>query len=266
MTLLTFIIPVRHQDNARDWGKLTARLSETVRSISNQRHDDWRAIIVVNEGAVLPELPPKFSVTRVTFPRNDLHDLEKGPREAVLDAFRLDKGRRVLKGMLDARDSRFFMIVDDDDLVSAQIVSHAARHPDANGWIITQGYLWDDGGSFFLEVDRFNHRCGTSLIIRSDLYDLPPRFEDAEIEWIKDMLGSHHRIDPALARQGTPLASLPFRGAVYRVANAGSHSQTRGLVKQALLNPNNLKRPHRAIRNLFRFRLIGDRFRREFFG
>ena len=33
MSLVTFIIPVRHQDNARDWGLLKANLTQTVASI-----------------------------------------------------------------------------------------------------------------------------------------------------------------------------------------------------------------------------------------
>ncbi|HET8762813.1 MAG TPA: glycosyltransferase, partial [Gemmatimonadales bacterium] len=72
--LVSFVIPVRHQDNARDWAALKANLTQTIASISNQTHDDWRAIIVANEQADLPELPPGFEVERVTFPPNDMHE------------------------------------------------------------------------------------------------------------------------------------------------------------------------------------------------
>ena len=266
MTTVAFIIPVRHQDNARDWGLLKSKLAETVRSIANQTNGDWRGIVVANEGADLPELPEKFSVTRVTFPPNNLHELGKGTKQDFLDAFRADKGRRVLSGMLDARDSRFFMIVDDDDMVSARIVQFASEHPTANGWSITKGYLWDDGGKLMLANNEFNHKCGTSLIVRSELYELPPRFEDASLDWIKDMLGSHQRIDRALEQRGTPLAELPFRGAVYRVANAGSHSQSPGIIKQFFLNRRMLKSPVQLAAQFTRLRVIGSGHRREFFG
>ena len=168
MSLVTFIIPVRHQDNARDWSLLKANLVQTIASISNQTNDDWRGIIVANEGADLPDLPERFGVVRVIFPPNDLHEIDKANIEDVRDAFRADKGRRVLMGMLGARDSRFFMIVDDDDFVSARIVQHVAENPDANGWTIDRGYIWDDGGKLLLGYDEFNHLCGTSLIVRSD--------------------------------------------------------------------------------------------------
>jgi hypothetical protein len=93
MTLVTFIIPVRHPDNARDWSRLKANLAQTVASISNQTSDDWRGIIVANEGADLPDLPERFCVERVTFPPNDMHERGKASIEAFRDAFRADKVR-----------------------------------------------------------------------------------------------------------------------------------------------------------------------------
>lgn len=266
MTLLTFVIPVRHQDNARDWDALVANLMQTVRSIAGQTHPDWRGIIVANEGARIPALPERFSVHRVTFPPNDMHELKKAEREAALDAFRFDKGRRVLAGMLAARDSRFFMIVDDDDLVSSRIAGFVAANRDADGWSIDSGYLWDSGGRLFLEEDRFNHLCGTSLIVRADAYDLPERFEDASAQWIKDMLGSHMRIGPVLAAKGRPLAPLPFRGAVYRVAHSGSHSGASSVIRRHFLSRHALRKPWRVLANLRRLKVVRGATTREFFG
>jgi hypothetical protein len=266
MTVLTFIIPVRHQDNARDWSLLKANLAQTVASIANQTNGDWRAIVVANHGADLPDLPERFGVERVDFPPNDMHELGSADREVVLDAFRADKGRRVLKGMLAAGDSRFFMIVDDDDFVSANLVQHVSEHVDAPGWTIDRGYIWDDGGKLLLGYDRFNHLCGTCLIVPAEAYGLPPRFEDASLDWIKSMLGSHVRLPEILAERGAPLAPLPFRGAVYRVAHRGSHSQAPSLVVKYFLSWEALRRPKRLIRNLTRLRRVDDRARREFFG
>jgi hypothetical protein len=266
MTLVTFVIPIRHQANARDWGVLKANLAQTIASIANQSHDDWRAVIVANEGADLPELPPRFSAVRVGFPPNDKHELGDQSKETFWDAFRIDKGRRVLAGMLAARDSGFFMIVDDDDFVSSRIVQHVSEHPDANGWTINRGYVWDDGGRLLLGRDDFNNMCGTSLIIRADLYGLPDRFEDAEPEWIKTMLGGHHQIREILAERGAPLAPLPFPGAVYRVAHGGSHSGTPSLLGRYFLNRAELRRPKRVLRNASRLRLVGRDAKREFFG
>ena len=263
---LTFLIPVRHPANSADWARLKANLTQTVRSIAAQTHSDWRGIIIANEGSDLPELPERFSVEWVRFPPNELHDLGSGSREQILDAFRLDKGRRVLMGMLRARDSRFFMIVDDDDFVSSRITQYAADHPQANGWIIDMGYVWNDGGSILYRHPALNHVCGSSLIIRSDLYRLPESFEAATPEYIKEMLGSHRRIGALLAERGTPLASLPFPGAIYRVGHSGSHSQTPPILRKYVLNRQTLRRPHQIVTNLARLRLVDGAAKREFFG
>jgi hypothetical protein len=266
MPLLTFVIPVRHQDNARDWPALKAKLGQTIASIANQTGGDWRAIVVANHGADLPDLPRGFSVERVDFPPNELHEFDKADKEAVLDAFRADKGRRVLKGMLAAGDTSFFMIVDDDDFVSARLVEFVAANRDAHGWTIDRGYIWDDGGRLLLGYDRFSHLCGTSLIVRADGYRLPARYEDASLEWIKSMLGSHVRVQEEMARRGTPLAPLPFRGAIYRVAHKGSHSNAPSLLSKYFLSWDALRKPRRLLRNLSRLRLVDDNARREFFG
>jgi hypothetical protein len=263
---LTFIVPVRHQDNARDWNALKANLAQTVASIANQSSGDWRGIVVANAGADLPELPERFEVVRVDFPPNDMHERDGADMEDFYEAFRVDKGRRVLAGMLRARASRFFMIVDDDDFVSARLVQHASAYPDANGWTIDRGYIWNDGGRLLLEHDDFSHLCGTSLIVRSDLYGLPERFEDAPLDWIKQMLGSHVRIAGILAKRGTPLETLPFRGAVYRVAHAGSHSQARGLLHTYFLRLEALREPSTLWRNLWKLRMVNAERRGEFFG
>lgn len=263
---LTFIVPVRHQDNARDWNALKANLAQTLGSISNQSSGDWRGIVVANEGADLPDLPERFDVVRVGFPPNDMHERAGTSMEDFYEAFRADKGRRVLAGMLQARDSRFFMIVDDDDFVSARLAQYVAAHPEANGWTIDRGYIWDDGGRLLLEYDEFSHLCGSSLIVRSDLYGLPERLGDASPDWIKTMLGSHIRIAGILAERGTPLQPLPFRGAVYRVAHRGSHSQARSLLYTYFLSPEAIRQPGKVLRNLGKLRRVDDRMRGEFFG
>jgi hypothetical protein len=55
--MLTFVIPVRHQDSMDDWQGVQHRLSETLHSVSAQTVDDWQCVVVANEGALLPPLP-----------------------------------------------------------------------------------------------------------------------------------------------------------------------------------------------------------------
>lgn len=263
---VTFVIPVRHQDNARDWSLLKANLTQTIASVAAQTVTNWRGVIVANDGADLPSLPPGFEVARVQFPPNVAHDFAGGDREAFYDAFRIDKGRRVLAGMLRYPQSRFFMIVDDDDFVSNRIVEFAEANADANGWKISKGYVWGDGGAWLFKHDDFSRFCGTSLIVRGDLYRLPASVEEADPDFIKSMLGSHVRIGQILADRGTPLGVLPFRGAVYRVGHRGAHSNSTGLVRLFFANRAMLAKPVRLIGNVFRLAPIRMAQRREFFG
>lgn len=226
--------------------QLRTKLTQTLASISNQKEKGWQGIVVANEGADLPPLPLGFSAVRVDFPA--------------------DKGRRVLKSMLAARDSKCFMIVDDDDFVSARITGLVCEEDGANGWFINRGYVWSDGGSLLLGHNEFNKFCGTSLIVRSDLYELPNSLEEASLEWIKKFLGSHIFIRDHLHKTGTPLAELPFRGAIYRVGHAGSHSQAGGILSSYFLNASAMRRPRNFVRNALRLRILTRALRNEFFG
>ncbi len=266
MTLVTFIIPVRHQANATDWSALKSRLAQTIASISGQTHSDWRAIIVANEGADLPDLPAQFSAVRVNFPPNEFYDLSDDNREKAYEAVRLDKGRRILSGMLAGSGSTFFMVVDDDDFVSSKIAAFISEHRNADGWKIDKGYLWSEGSRFLLHHNDFSNFCGTSLIIRAALYGLPASVEDADPTYVKTVLGSHVKIGKILADAGHPLSPLPFRGAIYRVGHSGAHSKSIGILKAHFLNKWALRHPHHLIGNLLKVRPISNGLRKEFFG
>ena len=265
-TLLTFVIPVRHPANSKNWVQLKANLLQTINSISAQNNSNWRAVIVANEGADLPDVPNGFEIVRVDFLPNEMYEQGSNDKEVFYDAVRIDKGRRVLKGMLHARDTAFYMIVDDDDFVSNRLVSYVEQNQNANGWKIKDGYVWGDGGKLVYIHHDFANFCGTSLIIRSDLYSLPDSFETASDEYIKTMLGSHVKISKILADKGAPLANLPFLGAVYRIGHAGAHSKSPSLIKQYCLSKYLFLRPHKLILNLMNLRLISESFKKQYFG
>jgi len=262
--VVTFVIPIRHQDNSRDWSALVGRLQQTAQSIAAQTHGSWQALVVANDGAELPPLPRGFRIVRVGFPPNQLHDIGTADREAVYDAFRKDKGQRVLAGMLDAGDTGYFMIVDDDDFVSRDIVAHANTHFGDAGWIVQHGFIWSEGGRLAYLHSHFASFCGTSHIVRADLYDLPASADIAADDYIKAMLGSHVRIEGILAGRGTPLAPLPFPGAIYRVGHAGAHSKSRGILRTYLVNRKTLTSPALLWNNLTHFRLLSPRFAGQF--
>lgn len=263
--MLTFVIPVRHPDNSKNWPQLKRLLGQTVAAISRQDNPNWRAVIVANAGSDLPALPAGFEVKSVDFPPNQKHDFGKDgvDKEAVLDAFRYDKGRRVLAGMLHARDSDYFMIVDDDDFVSRRLAGFVSAHHGTPGWFIKQGYVWADGGAGVYLHKNFHKFCGTSHIVRADLLELPARFEDATTAYIKDRLGSHVQIDGILHERGTPLVPLPFSGAVYRIGHPGAHSKSASLLQTFVFDKYVITRPWLMVRNLLRMRSLTPALRHE---
>lgn len=236
---ITFIVPVRHPDNMRNREMEKRHTAETIRSICAQDHEDWRAVIVANAGTDLPALPPdpRLSVQTVDCPPNPRHELEGDDKESWYESVRLDKGRRILAGMLSQPAPDYYMVVDNDDFVSRRIAGFLARHPGANGFYIGKGYVWRDGSRFLHRHDNLNGVCGTTLIIRSDLYGLPQRIEDASDEYIKRMLGSHHFIRPHLEQRGHPLSELPFRGSVYRTQHENAHSRDAHLSRKRSVLP-----------------------------
>ena len=263
---LTFIIPVRHQENSKDWSRLRSNLEQTIRSIAAQDCDAWRAIIVANHGADLPEVPAGFSVARVDFPPNRMHEQGDATKEEFFKAFRRDKGRRVLAGLLHAGELSHVMIVDDDDFVSRRLASFVSQNGSANGWFLREGYVWSDGGRLLYLFSDFSRLCGTSHIVRADLYQIPKHFDDAQEDFIQEMLGSHIFLHDRLDRSGTPLAPLPFVGAVYRIGHPGAHSRSKGIIGQFFIKKALLKRPHELIKRIFRVKSLNADVTQEFFG
>jgi hypothetical protein len=264
--ILTFVIPVRHQDNARDWQRLKKNLSETITSISRQDMDGWKAVIVANHEADLPNLPKGFEVKRVDFPPNPLHEQGDADKEQFYEAVRLDKGRRILAGMLHTGEMGHVMVVDDDDFVSRRLTSFVAANANANGWYIRDGYVWSDGGRILYQFTDFSRLCGTSHIVRADLYQLPSSFEAANDVYIKRMLGSHIFLHDHLTETGTPLAPLPFIGAIYRTGHVGAHSKSSSILRQYFLRKHLLKSPIEAYQRLLRLQVKTQQIDSEFMG
>jgi hypothetical protein len=262
--ILTFIIPVKHQANARDWNQVKSDLGQTIRSIAAQDCAGWKAVIIANHGAGLPDLPEGFDVLRVDFPPNALYARSHAPPERW-EAFRLDKGRRVLAGMLHAGKMRHVMIVDHDDFVSRRLTSFTAANSSANGWYLRNGLIWRDGSRLLYRYKDFSRLCGTSHIIRADLYKLPARLEDADPAYIRRTLGSHTFVKDDLDAGGTSLTPLPFVGAVYRTEHSESFLQFGGISK-FLFHDLTFLEPRKLYRRLSRLRIKTRRVDEEFFG
>lgn len=262
--ILTFIIPVRHPQNAKDWGKLKKNLTQTMRSIAAQTHPGWRGIVVANHGSDLPSLPQGFEAKFVDFLPNPNYE-RADDIEAYYEAVRLDKGRRILSGLYSVQGSGHVMVVDDDDLIHRDLVAFSALHPRDNGWSIKNGYLWDEGYILYM-YDDFSRLCGTSHIVRKDLFNLPQNIEDVSDNFISRMIGSHIFIEEELKKSGTPLAHLPFIGAIYRVGHSGAHSRSQGIMPKYFFGPEAPRNPLRLLWRLRKLRFLSPKIRKIFFG
>lgn len=264
--LLTFVIPVRHPYNARNLPQSRAYLEQTIKSISAQTSSNWQCIIVANEKADLPPLSEKFQACFVDFPPNDLHEQGDAERDVFYEAIRLDKGRRLLAGMLKTLDTQYFMVVDDDDFIHRDLVSFVSQNKGGNGWFFQTGYVWTDGGNVVYKHPEFYKFCGTSHIIRADLLNLPDRFEYASDDYIRQVLGTHLFIDKNMEGKGTPLSPLPFPGAIYRIGHDSAHSKSLGLFKTFIFRKKCIRQPHLILQRLGKMRTLSANIRQKFFG
>jgi hypothetical protein len=260
MVMLTFIIPVRHL-SVEDDSRLDLMM-QTFRSIAAQQSPDWKAIVVANRGAELPDLPPKFDVVAVDFPYRPLPSPEVD-LEAMYNAIRDDKGARVRAGVAAAGPDGHIMVADYDDLVSRRLAGFVAQHHVDPGWYIRRGYKYD-GSTWLQTCPHFDMHCGTSLIVRADLLQ-PPTDADELPGFIRFSIGSHKFLRGQLAENGTPLRPLPFEGALYRVGHAQSSVGTRSFRRQLTLR-STITSPRRTFRVFRRLRRLTPRLKDEFFG
>lgn len=260
---LVFVIPVRHPDSVADWGIVRRDLARTIASVARQTGTGWECRVVANRGADLPALPPGFSLREVDLPRPDLPDRITA-QEAFFDGVRHDKGLRLLAGMRDVAPDSYVMPVDFDDFISRRLAAFVTENQGAPGWFVREGHVYDGGRWTFLSR-RFHERCGTCLIVRRDLLGRLETADGApELETVKRNLGSHIFLKPDLAAAGTPLAPLPFPGALYRIGNPQSTSGTSGLFRTMTPWSQIRHHPRTMLPTLLRYRPVGAALRQEF--
>jgi len=264
--VLTFIIPIRHHESASNWSETVLNLKQTMVSIAAQSDRSWKCIIVANEGAALPDIPEQFEVCRVDFPPNVLHIQGGQSQNDFWDAVRLDKGRRVLSGLLYAKNLNYFMVVDDDDFIHRDLVKFTRKNNGENGWYIDKGYVWGDGGKLLMDYSDFYLYCGTSHIVKTNLLELPEKLEDVNVNYMKDIFGSHIKIKVMLESKGVALSPLPFHGAIYRIGHRDAHSKSNGMYHKFFCQKYLLKQPKEFIRRLLSLRYINRSIRFKFFG
>lgn len=216
--MLFFVIPLRAASTAADWPGVCRLLERTLASACGQLHDDYRVVVVCHGQPKGILAPSRCEFLEVSFPPPT-----PGPqddRDRRLFLLHSDKGRKLLRGLERARSvpGSYVMFLDADDLVSNRLAGFVAEHAGANGWYIDRGYRMDENlRHVVFWRRRFYEECGSSYVIRSDLAPFPQQRDDAldlSDYFVRRYVG-HAYVRGDLAKRGTPLAALPFYGAVY---------------------------------------------------
>jgi len=244
--MLVFIIPLKSRAVASDWRHTSLLCERTLRSVCAQSTPDFRVLLVANEAPDIRFAHPSLSVITEPFPI---------PGSDSRSRMR-DKGLKLKRGLLACKDLPSFhvMFVDADDCVSNRLAAHANHHPDQMGWFIERGWIHEEESPFLIVRRNFHLYCGTSHILRCRSDDLPEDITTPdEARWITNC-GHSEWVSFFKARR-TPLAPLPFPGAVYCMGH-GENCDGTGI--------RNIYSGRMVLHRLFSTRLITRRIRREF--
>jgi hypothetical protein len=260
--MLVFVVPVRHPASVVHWSAVYDRLSETLASIGQQRSGEWRVVIAANTGTSLPALGPTTSVRWVELPLPVLPD-PAIDKEGLFEGIRQDKGQRVLAALRDIDDQDYVMTVDYDDWISNRIAGYVADNTGGPGWVLSRGYVYG-GGRVLVGHHRFNEICGSSLVIRRQHLNIVAGDETVREALVRRRLGSHRFNRQDLAAAGTPLAVLPFPGAVYRVGSSDAVTGSKDLFRYVGDARMAVRHPLRFAHNVSALRPVTPSVRTEF--
>jgi len=249
--MLVFIIPLQSKMVSKSWETVSHLFEKCVQSILRQTCSDFQVLVVCHEKPETTVQHPNLNYIEVDFPRPDL---TSGSPIDVLNRKRTDRGRKQLRGLVAAQqfDPSHTMLLDADDLVSNRLASLVRQNPEANGWVITDGYLYTYGSHWIYKKSRnFYKMCGSCNIIRNDLNDIPEKPEYNRGYGYYKFYIDHWKVSEILATKGFPLEHLPYPGAVY-ITQTGENTYF------------NSSRLYKGVARYLNYRWVGHKLKEEF--
>ena len=270
---MVFIVPFVSEDRSGNWNLACLHLEQTIASIFNSQDPRFAVVVAGNDEPAFgfPD-DERFSFVQVG---SQLLSADECP----FAYSRRDKVAKVAAAWQYAKDKwecQYAMKVDADDFISSRLVGWVASQSRAAAYVVKNGWAWRDGAKYWIErFDGFDQSCGTSVIVRSDLADLPvtlENHEDYQYEGLDVVDGSdsghllvaesrtllvnnrHSRTLGRFREHGYAVLGIPFSAAIYRVGNIHSLS----------------RRDHRVhslrmwLGRMRRIRLITSKLRQEF--
>jgi len=234
--VVTFIIPIACRNFVLSWDLACKYLSQTVGSILNSIDPRFAVVIVGHESPM--DYLPKDS--RLHFLR--LSDSTPKAEDKNLQSISRDWMGKMKLGREYANTqlpSQYIMRMDADDFLSNRVVGFLSRNSDKAGFRISDGWAWTSDSRFFIQqLDHFDRLwCGSSIIMKTeiadlklDIYDLSERMsflDEAQLGSERTLFTNeyHSFSDKAFKLNSIDISRMPFRAAIYRVANVNSMAQ-----------------------------------------
>lgn len=228
--MLAFITTLRHPQNSVDYGRVEALLEATLKSVAQQSSEDYVIIIVGNKRPDFP-LPERAHFVPVTFPPPAPPTGARTAREP----FVWDKGTKLGIGLIAALpfSPTHVMSFDADDFVHRDLARTVHDHPQHDGWVVQEGWMYSRARNSYVAQKEFNRACGTSFIIPFDAYRVPVNLavsatqEQVAAEFgerLSAIMGAHRNAETWFRAHGRVLAPFPYPAAVYHVDTGENHS------------------------------------------
>lgn len=269
--MIIFAIPFRAKDTTNDWDMCVERLNNTIKSIFNQTDKEFKVIVACND---IPILHKKYD-DRLEFIKTDI-DIPTTWIEMARDKFyKLTviavRIREILLQQERPEDGIYVMPVDADDLLNCNIAKYVKEHPNENGFISKDGYIYYKDKNYFRIYKDLHEFCGSCNIIKMYLEDLPQYNPNPKLCHDKDTAAElnakypirfdHNMVVDLYKQNGKPFSILPFRTTIY-LRDTGDN------ISQLDENRNNDDRFHpiaflRNI-NIFTMKPITNKVKKEF--
>jgi hypothetical protein len=104
-----------------------------------------------------------------------------------------DKNRKTATGMryLVGQAITDWFVLDADDLMHQNFVRTLSGMPRQAGWLIKNGFLWYQDIQRWMPSGKMLNLCGSTAIINSSLFEVPPSGRDEDLQMIPWCRMSH---------------------------------------------------------------------------
>lgn len=226
---LGIVIPLKSKRVSRQWKSVVACLEGTLNSLKNQSCDRWFAVVVGHEK---PEINWGLYADKVKWVKclKELPTLREGGDylnyadfDRILDKYRkISLGMRFLEGEDRLTD---WFVLDADDLVHRDFVRVLRELPSQAGWVVERGYLWYKDLGRWKNTDRLLQFCGSTTIIRKDLFKVPQSDHDSELKKIPWCRLNHSEMIAFLSEKlGGASPSFPLDAIAYTLSHGDNCS------------------------------------------